>query len=73
MNDQCELKLANGLPAVHCGQNACVYWRVAEHVGLAETASGCAIQYFELLGGDTAIAQWLLSVKERVEGPRPDA
>lgn len=67
MSKRCELKAANDIPA-HCDEEHCVYWRVVDHLELTAPVTGCAIQYFELLGeeGDS-IASWLLSVKERVE------
>lgn len=74
MSDKCRLRHANGIVDGLCDESACIYWRVVDHVGLTENAAtGCAVQYFELLDGDTAVAQWLLSVKERVERLRFDA
>jgi len=67
---ECKLRSANGISGVACDREACVYWRVLEHLDL-ETPSehGCAIQYFELLeGADGDLVAWLLSVKDRVEG-----
>jgi hypothetical protein len=63
----CELRRANGMPGIDCDEGACVYWRIAGHVGVAEYAEGCAVQYFELSDESPEIAEWLLSVKERVE------
>ena len=68
MTKKCELKAANGMPDVDCAETECIYWRVAEHLGVAEAQEGCAIQYFELLDGGADVAAWLLTVKERVEG-----
>lgn len=74
MTDKCKLRQANGIVDGLCDEDDCIYWRVVDHVGLSENAAaGCAVQYFELLDGDTAIANWLLSVKERVERPPYDA
>ena len=68
MSDSCKLKAANHILA-HCDEAECVYWRVVDHLDLSASVNGCAIQYFELLGGEgDAVASWLLSVKERVEG-----
>lgn len=73
MNDRCELKAAHGIVA-HCDHEACVYWRLVGHLGVVEEASGCAIQYFGLLGERGGeIAGWLLSVKERVEAEEQGA
>lgn len=73
MSDACELRAANGQPGVHCEGDRCVYWRVVEHVGLIESADGCAIQHFGMLHGGDELDRWLLSVKDRVERLRPDA
>lgn len=66
---RCELKAANGLGDVPCDEWRCTYWRLVDHLGVElDDRQGCAIQYFRLLEGeDSAVAAWLLSVKERVE------
>ena len=61
----CELRSGNGLEAVQCDEDCCVFWRALRHLGSGE-GNGCAIQHFQLLADDN-IAAWLLSVKERVE------
>ena len=66
MDDNCELRIANGIDGQPCDGEDCIYWRVVEHLG-EEKHAGCAIQHFEMLG-DSEIAAWLLSVKERLEG-----
>ena len=71
MAEQCELRNANGMPGIDCDEEACVYWRVAGHVGVVEYADGCAVQHFELLDDGAEVAAWLLSVKMRVEGQLP--
>jgi hypothetical protein len=69
---RCELKAAHGVHA-HCDEQECVFWRVAGHLDLVEAGSGCAIQYFELLGDEGGeVAAWLLSVKKRVESEIAD-
>ena len=67
MTKRCELRAVNGLPDVDCDRDECIYWRVAGHLGLAESEAGCAIQHFELLDGGEDVAAWLLTVKERLE------
>ena len=69
---RCELHAANGMSS-ECIEGECPYWRAVGHLDIGESAAGCAIQYFELLGepGDE-IAGWLLSVRERVEALEPD-
>ncbi|MCE5202880.1 MAG: hypothetical protein LLG24_01480 [Actinomycetia bacterium] len=67
---ECKLRAACGHHGIPCDEGGCVYWRVVEQLDLGVRESdGCAIQYFELLEGERGqqLAQWLLSVKERVE------
>jgi hypothetical protein len=70
--DECKLRAANGVRGVECDGERCTYWRLVDQLDLplaGDDRSGCAIQYFELLDGErTGVAQWLLSVKERLEG-----
>jgi hypothetical protein len=68
----CELRSANGMPGVDCDEGACIYWRVVGHVGVAEYAEGCAVQYFEPSNQSPEIAEWLMGVKERVESHDAD-
>jgi hypothetical protein len=58
-----------GQPGFACEGEACAYWRLVDHLDLVEGVDkdGCAIQRFELLEGGTPVAEWLLSVKERLE------
>lgn len=68
MSDTCKLKATHDVLA-HCDEERCVYWQAVDHLDVSASADGCAIQHFRLLGGDgDAVASWLLSVKERVEG-----
>ncbi|TDB36903.1 MAG: hypothetical protein D9V44_10365 [Actinobacteria bacterium] len=66
---QCMLRMTNGIDGVPCDEGMCTYWRVVEHLDLGGIpAEGCAVQHFRLLvDGDSDLAAWLLSVKERVE------
>lgn len=67
----CLLKRENGIEA-DCTEEGCTYWRPAGMLGVSEEQSGCAIQYFGLLGDHgKEIARWLLSVKDRVEAEEP--
>lgn len=65
MDDICRLRSAMGDSPYPCDKGSCMFWRVVDHLGV-ETAEGCAIQHYELLG-DHDLASWLLSVKERIE------
>jgi len=75
--DECKLRAANEIHGVECDGQGCMYWRVVEQLDIPVAGggrSGCAIQYFELLGDDDAgVAQWLLSVKDRIEGLQEQA
>lgn len=73
MSDCCELRQAVGIQA-ECDGEDCLYWRAIGHLGLAEEDAGCAIQRLSMLDGcDDEVAQWLHSVKERVEAQENDA
>ena len=63
------LNAALGQPGVDCIGEGCIYWRLVEHLGLVEGVDedGCAVQHFELLEGGAPVAEWLLSVKQRLE------
>ena len=67
MRDICTLRKENGLPDEDCDREACVFWRAVGHLG-EERGEGCAIEHFKMLGRD-GIAEWLLSVKERLNSP----
>lgn len=68
--EECRLRSANGIRGVPCDAEDCIFWRVVDQLDLMEGMSedGCAIQKFALLGERGGeIAEWLLSVKERVQ------
>ena len=69
---ECALKAVNGQSGVGCAGDECVYWRAVEQLGAGEAAvpQQCAIQHFRMLDGGAEIADWLLSVKLRVESDR---
>ncbi len=72
--DECKLSAANGELGVPCGRETCIFWRVAGHLDLGHEIEqdGCAIQKFELLEArGPEFAQWLLSVKARIEAMDP--
>lgn len=64
MKGICDLRAANGEPDARCEAQPCPFWRVVEHVGDAPGV-GCAIKHYQLLGDD-GVAEWLLSVRERL-------
>lgn len=69
----CTLRAANGVHDVPCDGEDCIYWRVVGHLGVSKETEGCAIQHFSMLDGDSSVAEWLLSVKDRLESPGADA
>ena len=66
MGERCELRAANGQSVQQCDKERCIFWRIAQHVGGTDSVEGCAIQHYELLG-NSGVARWLMSVKERLE------
>lgn len=67
MSDCCDLRKANDIHA-ECDGEACVYWRAVGHLDIPQEEAGCAIRAFRMLdGGQSDVAAWLLSVKERIE------
>lgn len=73
MSKHCRLREHNGVAGYPCDGDRCVYWRLVGHLGIVEGEAGCAVQYFEMLDGSTEIAEWLLSVKDRIEDVHYDA
>lgn len=66
MDERCELRSAMDIYA-ECEEDTCIFWRAVDHLGVESPRSGCAIQYFELLGEEgSEIASWLLSVRDRL-------
>lgn len=66
--DECTLKRAGGIDGVPCDEDACPFWRLADHVREGgDPHEGCAMEYYSLLDGGDSVAEWLLSVKERIE------
>lgn len=70
MSECCELRKANDIHS-ECDGEDCVYWRAVGHLAISDEEAGCAIQAFRMLdGGQSDVAAWLLSVKDRVEAER---
>lgn len=67
MTDICKLYEQHGEHGRACDKDTCIFWRAVGHLGIGEAESGCAIQHFEMLGGDSKVLEWLLSVKQRVD------
>ena len=67
--DRCGLRWAANGESVPCDGETCMYWRVLDHVGVEmPDQTGCAVRYFGVLrDGRPEVAEWLLSVKRRVE------
>ena len=67
--DRCGLRWAADGESVPCDGESCMYWRVLDAVGVEKPDEvGCAVRYFGVLrDGRPEVADWLLSVKKRVE------
>jgi hypothetical protein len=65
VDEICNLKQANGIDHERCEGESCVFWRAVDYLG-QPTGTGCAVRHYELLGQE-GMAEWLLSVKKRVE------
>jgi hypothetical protein len=65
MNHSRENESLRGTQLGHCSGDECISRRVLGHLGAPE-GPGCALESFET-SGDKQMANWLLSVKERVE------
>lgn len=66
VSEKCELKAEHGIDAL-CDGDVCLYWRAVEHLGGDLASTGCAVQALALLEKDPEVAEWLLTVKKRVE------
>lgn len=64
----CRLRAGDGVGGVICDAEGCTLWSSHDRLSLFETKSECAIRYFQLLGGDEDLAEWMLSVKDRLDG-----
>ena len=70
---ECLLRKAAGQPGLHCEEARCTFWTEVGD-GTMPPQTTCAIQYFDLLGGDgVGLAIWLLAMKERHHDPTDDA
>jgi len=67
VGDYCDLRNANGDADARCEGDECPLWRLAGHVDdQTGSGSGCAVRHYQLLG-DERVAEWLLSVRERLQ------
>lgn len=66
MAETCKLHQLHGVDDHLCDGETCLYWRVLSHLSEGDAEGGCGIQEYELLG-DSRVAAWLLSVKQRIE------
>jgi len=71
---ECQLRAANAEPGIGCDAGDCLYWRPVRQLdpGAEVDPQQCAIQHFRMLDGGAEMAQWLLSVKQRVESGDQD-
>jgi hypothetical protein len=65
MNGAAEPESTSTMHGAECAGGECISRRLLGHLG-APVGAGCAVEHYELLG-DEQMAEWLLSVKERLE------
>lgn len=64
MNHSRQTESLQGTQLGHCGDD-CISRRVLGYLGTPMAVGECAVEHYETLG-DPEMAEWLLSVKERV-------
>lgn len=72
--DKCKLHGANGIEA-WCTRDSCIYWRLlkTQEVDVSNDI-GCGLEHYKIIGGLTPeMAEWLLSMKKRLENTTPKA
>lgn len=65
MNRARQTGSSQGTQLGHCGDD-CISRRVLGHLGTPVGSDDCAVEHYEMQG-DGPMAEWLRSVKERVE------
>lgn len=76
--EKCHLHEANGLEA-WCSRESCIYWRLlepldvdADSIGISND-EGCGLQHYRIVENlSPEMAQWLLSMKKRLENTSPE-
>jgi hypothetical protein len=72
--EPCRLHAARGIEA-WCTREHCIYWRLlqAQDVELSNE-QGCGLQHYHLVEGlSPDMAEWLLTMKKRLENTTPEA
>lgn len=72
--DKCKLHKANGIEA-WCTRANCIYWRLlqSQDVDIGNDV-GCGLQHYKIVDDlSPEMAEWLLSMKKRLENTTPDA
>jgi hypothetical protein len=72
--EKCELQKARGLDA-WCSHDSCIYWRLLEPQDVdTSNIAGCGLQHHGMLEHLTPeMADWLISMKKRLENTTPEA
>ncbi|MHB9053149.1 MAG: hypothetical protein ACYC5F_04060 [Thermoleophilia bacterium] len=72
--ERCHLHAANGIDA-WCTRERCIYWRLLESQDVdASNVKGCGLQHYQVIESVTPeMAEWLLSMKKRLENTTPEA
>jgi len=74
VREPCHLQAALGIDA-WCTRERCIYWRLLEAQDVEISSNvGCGIQHHQLVERLTPeMAEWLLSMKKRLENITPEA
>jgi hypothetical protein len=78
--EPCKLQKARGIDA-WCTREECIYWRLLEpqdvdglEVKHISNSMGCGLQHYDIISGLTPeMADWLLSMKKRLENTTPES
>jgi hypothetical protein len=71
--ERCRLQEANGIEA-WCTRDKCIYWRLLEAQEVdVSNEQGCGLKHFGVFERlDKEMAQWLLTMKRRLENTTPE-
>jgi hypothetical protein len=74
IQDKCLLHEANGLNA-WCTRESCIYWRMLKSQDIDDDNEvGCGLQHYNMLQNlSPEMAEWLLTIKRRLENSTPEA
>ena len=71
--EKCKLQESLGIEA-WCSREKCIYWRLLEAQDIeASNDAGCGLEHYGIVNRvDNATAEWLLSMKKRLENITPE-